>query len=127
MLLFYKVLIFLLLLVSCDDTYHHCNDSSCTLLSGLQAAHPPGGLEPFFRSDSYQYSLFLPRGSDSVSFIAWSSCPYTQIYIDGQLVPSGSPSQDIYFNESRIVEILVLSYSGEEVVYSVEVFELVEE
>lgn len=127
MLLFYKVLIFLLLLVSCDDTYHHCNDSSCTLLSDLQAVNPPGGLEPFFRSDSYQYSLFLPRGSDSVCFIVWSICPYAQIYIDGQLVPSGATSQDIYLNESRIVEILVFSSSGQEVVYSVEVFELVEE
>lgn len=127
MLRLYTVLIFLLLFISCDDTYHHCNDSSCTLLSDLQAAHPPGGLEPFFRADSYQYSLFLPRGSDSISFIAWSSCPYAQIYIDDQLVPAGAPSQDIYFNESRIVEILVLSSSGQEVVYSVEVFELVEE
>lgn len=123
----YLFIIFLLLLFSCDDTYHHCNDSSCTLLSDLQAAHPPGGLEPFFRSDSYQYSLFLSRGSDSVSFIAWSSCPYAQIYIDGQLVSSGATSQDIYFNESLVVEILVLSYSGQEVVYSVQVFELVEE
>jgi hypothetical protein len=121
------ILIFLLLFISCDDTYHHCNDSSCTLLSGLQAVHPPGGLEPFFRSDSYQYSLFLPRGSDSVCFTAWSNCPYAQIYIDGQLTPSGAPSLDIYFNESVIVEILVLSSSGQEVVYSVEVFELVEE
>lgn len=127
MLLFYKVLIFLLLLVSCDDTYHLCNDSSCTLLSDLQVVHPPEGLEPFFRSDSYQYSLFLPRGSDSVSFIAWSSCPYAQIYIDDQLVPAGAPSQNIYFNVSMIVVILVLSSSGQEVVYSVEVFELVEE
>ena len=123
----YIVLIFLLLLVYCDDTYHHCNDSSCTLLSDLQVVHPPEGLEPFFRSDSYQYSLFLPRGSDSVNFIALSSCPYAQIYINGQLVPSGATSQDIYFNESMIVEILVLSYSGQEVVYTVEVFELVEE
>ena len=123
----FLVLIFLLLFISCDDTYHHCNDSSCTLLSDLQAVNPPGGLEPFFRADSYQYSLFLPRGSDSVNFIAWSSCPYAQIYIDGQLVPSGAPSQDIFFNETMIVEILVLSSSGQEVMYSVEVFELVEE
>ena len=123
----FLVLIFLLLFISCDDTYHHCNDSSCTLLSGLQAVNPPGDLEPSFRSDSYQYSLFLPRGASSVNFIAWSSCPYAQIYIDGQLVPSGSPSQDIFFNETMIIEILVLSSSGQEVVYSVEVFELVEE
>lgn len=123
----YLFIILLLLFISCDDTYHHCKDSSCTLLSGLQAANPPGGLEPFFRADSYQYSLFLPRGSDSVNFIAWSSCPYAQIYINGQLVPSGATSQDIYFNESMIVEILVRSSSGQEVIYTVEVFELVEE
>lgn len=127
MVRFYLVIILLFLLFPCDDTAHYCSDSSCSFLSGLQAADSSGGLEPSFRSDLFHYSLFLSRGSDSVSLIPWSSCPYAQIYIDDQLTPSGAPSQDIYFNESRIVEILVISSSGEEVVYSVEVFELVEE
>jgi len=127
MIRFCLSIILLFLLVSCDDTAHYCSDSSCSFLSGLQAANTSGGLEPSFRSDLYQYSLFLPRGSNSVSLIPWSSCPYAEIYIEDLLVTSGASSGEIYFNESRIVEILLLSSSGQEVLYSVEVFELVED
>ena len=127
MVRFYLVIILLLLLLSCDDTAHYCSDSSCSFLSDLQAADSSGGLEPSFRSDLFHYSLFLPRGSDSVSLIPWSSCPYADIFIEDQLVLSGAPSEDLYFNESRIVEILFFSSSGQEVLYSVEVFELVED
>lgn len=127
MVRFYLVIILLLLLVSCDDSAHYCSDSSCSFLSGLQAANTSGGLESSFRSDSFQYSLFLPRGSNSVSLIPWSSCPYAEIFIEDQLVPSGASSEDLYINVSKMVGILVLSSSGQEVLYSVEVFELVED
>ncbi len=127
MIRFYLSIILLLLLVSCDDTAHYCSDSSCSFLSGLQAANTSGGLEPSFRSDLYQYSLFLLRGSNSVSLIPWSSCPYAEIFIEDQVVRSGDSSEEIFFNESKIVKILFLSSSGQEVLYSVEVFELVED